>query len=66
MAQWWARITNKASFMKIIMDPDLATSLRDEVHMTFVLRGEGGGQPNSDQRKVGCVNFELTRGREGV
>ena len=43
MAQWWARITNKASFMKIIMDPDLATSLRDEVHMTFVLRGGGRG-----------------------
>ena len=27
IAQWWARIT-KVSFMKIIMDPDLATSLQ--------------------------------------
>ena len=26
----------------------------------------GGGQPISDQRKGGCVNLVLTRGREGV
>ena len=33
--------------------------------MTPALRGEGGW-PNSDQRKGGCVNLVLTRGREGV
>ena len=26
----------------------------------------GGGQPISDQRKGGCVDLALTRGREGV
>ena len=33
--------------------------------MMSVLRGEGVGQPNSDQRKGGCVISVLTRG-EGV
>ena len=28
--------------------------------------GEGGGGPISDQRKGGCVDLVLTRGREGV
>ena len=28
--------------------------------------GEGGGWPISDQRKGGCVDLVLTRGREGV
>ena len=27
--------------------------------------GEGGGQPNSDKRKGGCVNLVLTRGGRG-
>ena len=34
--------------------------------MTSALRGEGGGWPISDQRKGGCVDLLLTRGREGV
>ena len=29
-------------------------------------KGEGGGWLNSDQRKGGCVDLVLTRGREGV
>ena len=28
--------------------------------------GEGGGWPISDERKGGCVDLVLTRGREGV
>ena len=28
--------------------------------------GEGGDQPNSDERKGDCMNLVLTRGREGV
>ena len=29
-------------------------------------RGEEGGWPISDERKGGCVDLVLTRGREGV
>ena len=28
--------------------------------------GEGGGWPISDERRGGCVDLVLTRGREGV
>ena len=32
----------------------------------FCTEGEGGGCPISDQRKGGCVDLVLTKGREGV
>ena len=43
MAQWWVRIT-KASFMKIIKDPDLATSLTSRMAWknSFIQDKRGG------------------------
>ena len=41
-------------------------TLKGPLTNDFSRVGEGGGWLNSDQRKGGCVNLVLTRGREGV